>query len=50
MARYDIKISRKKEIISAGKMHDGWVISKILENDQLFIEQAEYLIKITTRL
>ena len=45
LARYDIKINTSKEHIPREKVFDGWVFPKILESDQMFIEQAEFLIK-----
>ena len=45
VARYDLEMKIKKEVIPPRNFFKGWVMSKSLEMDDHFIEQAEFIIK-----
>ena len=44
IARYDIPHEVKKENIPHCRYFDGWVINKNLETDEVFLEQAKFII------
>jgi hypothetical protein len=43
--RFDISLSIEKEFISSDIFFSGWVISKCLENDDLFLNKCKSVIK-----
>ena len=43
LAKYDIEISTTKEYIPREKFFSGWVISKRLEYDDIFLNQARFI-------
>ena len=45
IARYNVDIDVRYETISPDRKFTGWVISKYLEKDEKFLDQAEYIIK-----
>ena len=45
LARYEINFEISKEKIPSDRFFQGWVISRCLENDDDFLEQAEFIIK-----
>ena len=45
LARYEIDINLRYDIVPLDRKFNGWVISKILEKDEEFLDQAEYIIK-----
>ena len=42
-AKYDIDLVLKKESIPRERFYSGWVISKQLENDELFLESCKFV-------
>ena len=44
-AKYDIDLIVKKEYIPRDRFHSGWVISKQLENDNIFLESCKFVFK-----
>ena len=46
LGKYDVPVRMKKEHIPADRYFDGWVISKYLETDEEFLEQAKYMMEI----
>ena len=44
LARYDINFEIVKEVIPSDRYFQGWVISRFLECDDVFLEQAEFII------
>ena len=45
IAKYEISIEICKEYIPKDRYFSGWVISKRLENDQIFLEQARFVFR-----
>ena len=45
LARYDINFEIVKEVIPSDRYFQGWVISRFLECDDVFLEQAEFIIR-----
>ena len=45
IAQYDISIEFHKEYIPKERFFSGWVISKRLERDEIFLEQAQFVFK-----
>ena len=45
LARYDIGLSFKREFIPRDRYFSGWVISKELENDDIFMENCKVIFK-----
>ena len=43
LARYEISISLSREFIPQDRLFQGWVIHKMLENDEDFLNQAKYI-------
>ena len=41
IARYDIPISVEKEFLPKNRFFSGWVISRRLESDKIFLEEAK---------
>ena len=46
IAKYEISIEICKEYIPKERFFSGWVISKRLESDQMFLEQARFVFKL----
>ena len=46
MVRYDVAISIKKEYIPRDRFFSGWVISRSLEMDDLFLENSRLIFKL----
>ena len=44
MAKYDISMELTKEYIPKHKYFSGWVISKRLEHDEIFLNQAKFIV------
>ena len=49
LARYDINLEISKELIPSDRFFQGWVISRVLECDNGFLQQAEFIIKMYLR-
>ena len=45
LGRYDVTVSITKDRVPADRYFDGWVISKSLETDEEYLEQAKYMIE-----
>ena len=45
IARYELTLKVMKEVIPPGRRFVGWVISRDLELDSEFLEQAKFLIE-----
>ena len=43
LARYEISISLSREFFPQDRLFQGWVIHKMLENDEDFLNQAKYI-------
>ena len=45
LARYDIQLSLRKEFICKKRFFSGWVISKCLEKDDLFLDKCKLIFR-----